>query len=302
MASYLQEGPEGKFYYRMVDTVLTRDHNWVRWKSESCPEISRPPVSAADFLETQKASTRIFANKRLRPVPMGALDVSFLDETKAGGLEALKQPERYVYFPLSLFFITRCTRAHETKPHARFRVPNSDSYMRGIADDEFNMDMTNDPEEKEEAKKAKTSKAWRTLRLASRERFLQFAKIQDCKNLDALFASEPDVSLQATSSSTPAVTVEEKEKVEQTELKELERRKSVVAGDGSASGGQEKGQAADHNEDTKMEDLHGKTPAPPPEASEKSQQAGDDSKPTAANDSKTDPNPPAQSNAEAKTT
>lgn len=96
VASYLQEGPEGKFYYRMVDTVLTRDHNWVRWKSQSCPGISQPPVSAAEFLETENASARIFANKRLRAAPMGALDVSFLDDSKAGGLESLKQPERYV--------------------------------------------------------------------------------------------------------------------------------------------------------------------------------------------------------------
>lgn len=198
--------------------------------------------------------------------------------------------------------------ANESNMLIRFAVPKSDSYMRGIADDDFNIDMTDDPEEKEEAKKAKISKSWRTLRLASRERFLQFAKIQDCKNLDALFATESDVGLHATSSATPAVTVEEKEKVEQKEMKELERRKSV-AGDAPAHDEGQKGHTLEQSggssdskpetgtadEDTNMENLQEKTS---PGASNQTSQptAGN---PVAAGENKTESNPSAPPNTEA---
>lgn len=79
----------------MVDTVLSRDKNWVRWKAEGCPPIERPPVSVADYLKARENATRIYANKRLRSSPMGSLDLKFLSEGESSaGLEKLKEPER----------------------------------------------------------------------------------------------------------------------------------------------------------------------------------------------------------------
>lgn len=95
IATYLQDGPEGKFYYRMVDTVLSRDKNWVHWKAESCPPIERQPVSAEDFAEAKKGAQKACTNKRLRPMPMGSLDLKFLsDGGDTDGLERLKDPAR----------------------------------------------------------------------------------------------------------------------------------------------------------------------------------------------------------------
>ena len=95
IATYLQQGPEGKFYYRMVDTVLSRDKNWVHWKAENCPPIQREPVSAEDFSEAEKGAQKACANKRLRATPMGALDLKFLsDGGNSGVMEKLKDPER----------------------------------------------------------------------------------------------------------------------------------------------------------------------------------------------------------------
>ena len=91
---YLQQGTGGKFYYRMVDTVLSRDKNWIRWKAEGCPPIERPPVSVTDYLEARERATKIYSNKRLRSSPMGALDLKFLSDDDA--LERLKEPERWV--------------------------------------------------------------------------------------------------------------------------------------------------------------------------------------------------------------
>ena len=95
IAAYLQQGPEGKFYYRMVDTVLSRDKNWVHWKAEGCPPIQCDPVSAGDFSEAEKGAQKACANKRLRATPVGSLDLKFLsDGGDAGGMEKLKDPER----------------------------------------------------------------------------------------------------------------------------------------------------------------------------------------------------------------
>jgi THO complex subunit 1 len=95
IAEYLQQGVGGKFYYRMVDTVLSRDKNWVRWKAEGCPLIERPSISVSDYTTAREAANKIFANKRLRPSPLNSLDLTFLSEGQdTGSLERLKEPDR----------------------------------------------------------------------------------------------------------------------------------------------------------------------------------------------------------------
>jgi THO complex subunit 1 len=95
IATYLQQGLEGKFYYRMVDTVLSRDKNWAHWKADGCPLIARTPVSADDFANAQKGAQRVCANKKLRATPVGSLDLRFLsDGANSDGLEKLKHPDR----------------------------------------------------------------------------------------------------------------------------------------------------------------------------------------------------------------
>ncbi|RJE27393.1 nuclear matrix protein [Aspergillus sclerotialis] len=160
---YLQQGAGGKFYYRMVDTVLSRDKNWVRWKAEGCPLIERPPVSVAEYLGAREHATKAYANKRLRPSPMGSLDLKFLSEGESlANLQRLKEQER-------------------------FATPAADSFMMGIMDDDLDIDMAQSKEDKESALRAKASKTWRILRLSSREKLSEFDKIEDGKNLKVLF-------------------------------------------------------------------------------------------------------------------
>ncbi|EEH35288.1 nuclear matrix protein [Paracoccidioides lutzii Pb01] len=178
IASYLQQGSEGKFYYRMVDTVLTRDKNWVRWKAEGCPPIERTPVSIQDYLDTQASAVKVTTSKRLRSTPLGSLDLNFLMEDKnLDSVARLKHPDR-------------------------FTTPEIDSYLRGVADDEFNIDMAQSREEKDEAIKAKANKIWRTLRLSSRSKLALFDKIEDGNNIKVLFETPPapeDAAIAATS-------------------------------------------------------------------------------------------------------
>lgn len=95
IATYLQAGPDGSYYYRMVETVLARDKNWVRWKLESCPSIVRDAVTPQENKDAQAGAKQATANRRMKARPAGAIDVSFLAETDYDkGLERLKDPTR----------------------------------------------------------------------------------------------------------------------------------------------------------------------------------------------------------------
>ncbi|KAL4976556.1 THO complex subunit 1 transcription elongation factor-domain-containing protein [Aspergillus desertorum] len=177
---YLQEGAGGKFYYRMVDTVLSRDKNWVRWKAEGCPPIERPAVSVDEYLGAHDKATKAYANKRLRAFPMNSLNLKFLSESDSSfGLERLKESER-------------------------FNVPASKSLMRVIEDVEFDIDTAQTSEDKEAAVQAKASKTWLLLRLSAKSKLAAFDKIEDGKNLKTLFeAPQTAESTTQAAGSTP---------------------------------------------------------------------------------------------------
>ncbi|KAL4787559.1 THO complex subunit 1 transcription elongation factor-domain-containing protein [Aspergillus varians] len=174
---YLQEGAGGKFYYRMVDTVLSRDKNWVRWKAEGCPPIERPVVSVDEYLGAREKATKTYANKRLRSSPMNSLNLKFLSESESlSGVERLKESER-------------------------FNVPGPESLMRVIEDVEFDIDTAQTKDDKETAVQAKESKTWLMLRLSAKSKLAGFDKIEDGKNLKTLFEA-----VQSTESTTQLAT------------------------------------------------------------------------------------------------
>ena len=79
----------------MVDTVLSRDKNWSRWKVENCPPFQRAAVSPEEFIAAKTGAQAVGTNKRLRAAPMGSLALNFLsDEQRERGLERLKEEER----------------------------------------------------------------------------------------------------------------------------------------------------------------------------------------------------------------
>jgi THO complex subunit 1 len=98
IANYLQEGPDGRHYYRMVDTVLSRDKNWVRWKMENCQPFTRDRVQPQDFLQAKSGVQRAVLSKK-PPKPMGVpptLDFLYNAEAEKG-LSKLRQRDRYVF-------------------------------------------------------------------------------------------------------------------------------------------------------------------------------------------------------------
>lgn len=95
--TYLQDAPDGKFYYRMVNTVLARDKNWVRWKMQSCPSIVQPALTTDEHAEATSSLRRHTADRRVKAKPMGAIQVDFLTESAGDAtlaLAELKDPAR----------------------------------------------------------------------------------------------------------------------------------------------------------------------------------------------------------------
>lgn len=67
-----------------------------------------------------------------------------------------------------------------------------DSFKGPLVDDDFEIDMARDNEEKQRLRDARASKVWRTLRIASKSKFKLFHKIDDGNDLDVLFQPRSD--------------------------------------------------------------------------------------------------------------
>ena len=163
IAEYLKQGLEGAFFYRMVETVLSRDKNWVRWKIENCPSIARLAVTPEDYVAAKASARKATTNKRLRPNPLGSLDLKFLSEGDGeSGLERLKNP-------------------------ARYQLPSIKSFKSKIELDDMDIEMARDDESKNAAIESKASKSWRVLRIASTTKLLAFDKIERSDKIDEIF-------------------------------------------------------------------------------------------------------------------
>ncbi|KAG5982498.1 hypothetical protein E4U55_001834 [Claviceps digitariae] len=173
ISDYLKRGVDGPYFYRMVETVLARDKNWVFWKMASCPLIQRDAVSAQVFNEARAAAQRSATSKRLRPTPMGSLSLDFLNDGDGESLlDQLKSTDRY-------------------------QLPELDSFQRKIADDEFEIGMPTNEQTKAAAIAGLSSKSWRALRIAARSKLSAFDKIDDPKKVDIVFHELDDTANQA---------------------------------------------------------------------------------------------------------
>jgi THO complex subunit 1 len=166
IAEYLKQGVEGPYFHRMVETVLCRDKNWVRWKIESCPSIERPAITPAEHNSAKSAARKATTNKKIRAKPLGSLDLGFLTEADgARGMEKLKDVSRH-------------------------QLPTLDSFKNKIALDEMEIEMPTSDETKEAAINSKASKSWRALRIASKTKLAAFDKIEDPEKIDVIFQEE----------------------------------------------------------------------------------------------------------------
>lgn len=79
-----------------------------------------------------------------------------------------------------------------------YSIPTAESFKGPIAEDDFDISMAKDEEEKQRLRDARASKVWRTLRIASKSKFKLFHKIEDANNLVVLFEPKSDGSQAST--------------------------------------------------------------------------------------------------------
>lgn len=162
IANYLQEGPDGKFYYRMVDTVLSRDKNWVRWKMENCQPFTRERVPTRDFQQAKSGAQKaVVSKKAARPMGVPTMFEFLYNNEAEKGLSQLRQSDR-------------------------FNVPSAEWYSKRVKMTELDMDMAEGDEEKRQLEEQKASHVWRGLRLASKKQLVWFDRMEPGKSLEAL--------------------------------------------------------------------------------------------------------------------
>lgn len=168
--TYLSASQEGRLFHRMVETVLARDKNWVRWKLDGCPSIVREPASTESEVEAREGAKKATAPRQVPDRPKGAMMLSFLDEAPGEGLEALKNP-------------------------ARYSIPSIDELADGMKTDELDLDMAMTGEEKEGLENAMANKRWRLLRQTRGSRLGLLDKVEPGKDLDAVLRPPPELEV-----------------------------------------------------------------------------------------------------------
>lgn len=157
---------EGPYFLRMVESVLVRDKNWIRWKVEGCLPIERPQVSPQEFNEAKAVARKMATNKRPYSA-MGSFSLDFLTEDGDGD-------------------VMKKFRSKE-----RCEAPDLMSYRRKIADDDFEIEMPTNNQTRATAVEGKASKSWRALRIASQYKLSSLDKIDNPDKIDVVFEEEP---------------------------------------------------------------------------------------------------------------
>ncbi|KAF2672756.1 hypothetical protein BT63DRAFT_450782 [Microthyrium microscopicum] len=153
ISASLREAADGPAFARVVETVLSRDKNWVRWKDSNCPDISRPPVTPETYLHAANGAKAVCSWKRLRSNPMGALDLTFLTDSKEARAEdTLSSPARYA-------------------------LPTAQTLVDRVANAELDLEMAMDEAETQRLKEEQASYTWRALRVVAATKLNLFEKL-----------------------------------------------------------------------------------------------------------------------------
>ncbi|KKY17276.1 putative nuclear matrix protein [Diplodia seriata] len=88
------------------------------------------------------------------------------------------------------FLLSLTEKSKEKTQKWLYTIPTAESLHKGIQEDELDMEMAMADEDKHRLQEAKASKTWRALRVASKDRLSLFDKIDDGKQLQALFEPE----------------------------------------------------------------------------------------------------------------
>lgn len=159
---------DGRFYDRMVDTILARDKNWIRWKIESCPSIVKDAVPTEEVLQVRQDVQRQTKPRRLDARTMGAMDLSFLEAGKGVGLESLRDP-------------------------SRFATVSAEDLLKGLGNDRLDLEMAMDDEEKTTLQDRILNKTWRILRDLRSSRLSMLSNVKPGEDIEQAFKPPEEV-------------------------------------------------------------------------------------------------------------
>jgi THO complex subunit 1 len=159
ISTYLSPDRDGSLFMRTVETILQRDKNWTRWKMKGGKSFERTPISQTDLdlviYNAKAATTPMPKYPHLMGTP--ALSRLWRDSATNPGLAGLKG------------------RIRNTLPTPASFVPKIQADLMEIAapfsDEDF-----------EAAVEGKNLKMWRAMRLASRDSYALFNRIEDKLN------------------------------------------------------------------------------------------------------------------------
>lgn len=196
--------PDGRLFLESVLEVLKREANWIRWKTESCPSIEKPPLSPEQI--SAFASARALLLRKPEPYPH-KLGTAALSELWLDGLKPPVAGTRRVENEIGEYvrIATDGLEDLEFLPP----IPSLEHYNKSIQREKMKLDMRKeqlgiDPATKEaELSKEEKNKldkderiqatietmqslAWRALRVASRDNLHLFGKPDRPENIEGL--------------------------------------------------------------------------------------------------------------------
>lgn len=196
--------PDGRLFLDSVLEVLRREANWIRWKTESCPSIEKPPLSPEQL--AQFASARALLLRKAEPYPH-KLGTAALSELWEDGLRPPVAGTRRAENEMGEY-VTVATDGLEELEFAP-AAPSLEHYNKSIQREKMKLDLRKkqlgiDPAvsetnlSKEDQSKldkddrvqatieTMQSLAWRALRVASRDNLHLFGKPDRPENIERL--------------------------------------------------------------------------------------------------------------------
>ncbi|KAK6532208.1 hypothetical protein TWF281_006402 [Arthrobotrys megalospora] len=164
-----KSGMDGLLFSRTVDSVLTREKNWVKWKAENCVSFEMEPASSENVTVSKSAGHEATTLVNSLGKVMGA--------------PALTR----VWFDGSLD-VTAIRSNTE-----RIKLPAYRSYNKAIEGYHLDKDFAFTEQEKEEIDESISNVTWRSLRIASRDRFQLFKSLDDDLSVKSLMTIEDGV-------------------------------------------------------------------------------------------------------------
>ncbi|KAA8910679.1 THO complex, subunit THOC1 [Sphaerosporella brunnea] len=152
----LQPNTIGRLFMRLINTVLTREQNWVQWKVEGCHGFDLAPLPSSEFQDAKSKAVNHCKAERPFPYVMGTPTLNRLWQDTGKHLQI-----------------------DDLEDEDRRRVPSIDSFRDGVDKDLEDLKDAMLPADIEEGQNAIQTKTWKALRLAAQTKFHLFNRFDD---------------------------------------------------------------------------------------------------------------------------